>query len=452
MYVYGTLLTVFTLGLPRAYSYFLPKRPVEQSKDIIKKLTLIFVILGTAFSLTLIVFAEPIAGLLNNTDLSTALRYFSPVPLLLLPTMGLEGIFASFKKTEYLAGFTIITRIITVLFTVLPVVFYSSSYIEAIIGFDIASLLTCIAALWLMRVPIKDITPQKTDITFKDIIRFALPLLYASLWGMIINSTAQFFISRYYGNEVFADFSNGFMEIPFVSMVISAIAAILLPSFARMDHGDGMEPEVYALWDSSLKKSAKIIFPMLMFCVFFAKLMMVCMYGDIYESSKVYFQIKNLFGLFYIIPFAPILIAIGYTKQYANIHMVTAVIIVLSELLVVKTINSPIVVAIVAEVCRLLFVYLMMRTIAKYSSKSVIQLLPIKELMIMLLATILAGIVTYLLCSFISFNKFVLLGVAFILYVFVYYLFCWVFKISYKDFVSSLIPNTMKNWIIRIIP
>ena len=38
MYVYDTLLTVFTLGLPRAYSYFIPRVSKSQSKDVVKKL------------------------------------------------------------------------------------------------------------------------------------------------------------------------------------------------------------------------------------------------------------------------------------------------------------------------------------------------------------------------------------------------------------------------------
>ena len=137
MYVYSTLLIVFTLGLPRAYSYFIPKRPVEEAKDIITKLTVIFSVLGGAFSLTLFIFASPIASLLNNPDLAAALRYFSPVPLLLLPTMGLEGILASFKRTEYLAGFTIFTRIMTVVLTVLPVLIFGGTYIDIAGGIDL---------------------------------------------------------------------------------------------------------------------------------------------------------------------------------------------------------------------------------------------------------------------------------------------------------------------------
>lgn len=452
MYVYSTLLIVFTLGLPRAYSYFIPKRPIEEAKDIITKLTAIFVVLGGVFSLTLLIFASPIASLLNNPDLAAALRYFSPVPLLLLPTMGLEGVLASFKRTEYLAGFTIVTRIMTVILTVLPVFVFGGTYIEAIIGFDIASLLTCIYAIRIMGIPVKGIAHVKTIISYRDVFKFALPLLYASIWGMIINSATQFFISRYYGNEVFADFSNGFMELPFVGMVISAIAAVLLPAFSRMDQGQGMQEEVYTLWTGSVIKSAKIIFPMLVYCVFFARLMMVCMYGDIYDSSAIYFQIKNLSGLFYIIPFAPILIAVGKTKDYANIHMITAFLIVISEFVVVKTINDPVAVAVTSELCRIIFVYLMLAVIAKYASKSISKLLPLKDLMIILISTMIAGGIDAILCMFLSINKFIVLGVSFLLFIVVYYFLCWALKISYKEFVTSLLPSRFNSLIIKYIP
>ena len=51
MYVYNTLLAVFTLGLPKAYSYFLPKFESKYSRDIVNKITNIFWILGAVFSL-----------------------------------------------------------------------------------------------------------------------------------------------------------------------------------------------------------------------------------------------------------------------------------------------------------------------------------------------------------------------------------------------------------------
>ena len=122
MYVYSTLLAVFTLGLPKAYAYFLPKYATNYSRDIISKVTKIFFILGAAFSLFLLCCAGPIASVMNNPDLRSALIVFSPTPFLLLPTMGLDAIYASFRKTKYLAYYTIATRILTIICIVFPVV------------------------------------------------------------------------------------------------------------------------------------------------------------------------------------------------------------------------------------------------------------------------------------------------------------------------------------------
>ena len=160
-------------------------------------------------------------------------------------------------------------------------VIFSGNYICAIIGFDIASLITFFLALYLKSWPVKDVEHQKSSLTYKEIFKFALPLLYASLWGVIISSATQLFISRYFGNETFAEFSNGFMELPLVGMILGSISAVLLPVFSGMDKGNGMSNETLVVWNSALLKSAKLIFPMLIFSVFFAEPIMTCMYGDI---------------------------------------------------------------------------------------------------------------------------------------------------------------------------
>lgn len=169
MYVYNTLLAVFTLGLPKAYAFFLPKYSLEYSRDIISKVTKIFFALGLVFSLSLLLFAGPIAKVMNNPDLKLALVVFSPTPFLLLPTMGLDAIYASFKKTKYLAYYTVCTRILTIFCIVIPVILFSGSYIYAIIGFDIASLLTFFLALYLKSWPVRGVEHKKSGLTYKEI-------------------------------------------------------------------------------------------------------------------------------------------------------------------------------------------------------------------------------------------------------------------------------------------
>lgn len=452
MYVYNTLLTVFTLGLPKAYAYFLPKYSREYSKDIIAKVTKIFFVLGAIFSLFLFLCAGPIANVMKNPDLKVALMVFSPTPLLLLPTMGLDSIFATFKKTKYLTYYTISTKIFTILCIVLPVICFQGNYIHAIIGFDIASLITCVLALYLKTRPIKDEPHEKVDLSLKRIFDFALPLLYASLWGMIISSANQFFISRYYGNEVFAEFSNGFMEIPFVGMITGAIGAILLPVFSGMDKGNGMSKDTVAVWNSALMKSAKLIFPILVFSIFFSKQLMTCMYGDAYVQSTIYFQIKNFSGLFVIVPFYPIILAIGKTKEYARVHMIIAFVIVIAEYIACKLLDSAIYIAIISEICHILKIFLLMKVIADYSSKKIFELLPPGKLGKILLTAVISAIIPFVIVSNVEMNKFLALGVSFILYVICYYFVCWISRTTYQDVVAGFIHNDKFSKLLRFIP
>lgn len=453
MYVYNTLLAVFTLGLPKAYAYFLPKYEPEFSKDIISKVTRIFFVLGAIFSLCMFVFAGGIANAMNNDDLKIALRFFSPTPFFLLPTMGLDAIYAAFRKTQFLAYYTIITKVLTIVCIVLPVVIFSGNFIHAIIGFDIASFVTFLLAIYLKEWPVKVKVHRKSDLTYKEIFRFSIPLLYASLWGIVFTSVTQFFISRYYGNETFGEFSNGFMELPFVGMIIGAISAVLLPVFSGMDKGDGMNDETLTIWNSALLKSAKLIFPMLIFSIFFARLLMTCMYGDMYANSATYFMIKNISGLTYIIPFYPIILAIGKTKDYAKVHMIIAIMAVIIEYIICKTSDSPIFVAIASEVCTIIKIYLLMRIIAHYAQKKIANLIqPFRMLKIMAIA-VCASFPPFVILRLIETNKFIALGIAFALFMLDYFILCFIFRVTYKDILGSFLVNKSKlKCMLRFIP
>ena len=453
MFVYTTLVSVFTLGLPKSYAYFLPKYPNEEAKAIINKVTCLFLILGVLFSLFLLIEAGAIARFLGNQDLTLALRIFSPVPLFLLPTMGLEGILATYKRTQFLALYTIITRIITILFTILPVVIFKGNYIYALIGFDIASVLTCITALILRSLPVKQYPKNPSSLSYKNILNFAIPLLFASIWGMLYTSVNQFFVSRYFGKEAFAIFSNGFTELPFIGMVIGAISTVLLPVFSRLEKGDGLNGEMVSIWNSAMLKSAKILFPISVFSIFMGHLVMICLYGGNYDASTIYFQIKSIYGLFYIVPFAPVLIAMGKTKIYSNVTMYFAFALTALEFLSVTFIDSPVAIAILSETLSIAKCIVFFIIIAKYSSLKVGELLPSKQLIAILCASVIASIPVFYISRMFSWDKFALLFFDVGIFCIIYYVLCWVGKIGYREIVAPLLkPNRITSHFLKLIP
>lgn len=440
MYVYNTLLTVFTLGLPRAYSYFLPRVPLEQSRYLIKKISTVFIVLGFIFSITLFCSAGIIARILKNEDLEIALRIFAIVPSLLLPTMGLEGILATYKKSVYMAVYTVVTRIIMLIAVVIPVCFLHGGYIEAIIGFVISSLFSLLIASYLKYLPVKDAGRDKCEITIKEVFKFSIPLLLASLWGMIIESADQFFVSRYFGNETFADFSNGNMNLPFIGMIIGATTTVLSPVFSRMSH-EQVDPktEILPLWKSVYEKSAKIIYPLVLYCLVFADSIMILLYGAQYEVSGGFFRIRLITNFFTIIAFAPLLINVGKVKFYSSVHLYGALALVLMEFIGVKVFQTPYVISVISAICVLGRIFVMLWVISRLFGVSFFQLFPIKLIIKLLIppAFILLAL-RLILINYFSLSTILVIVISLITFGILFLLYSYFAKIDYLSILKSL--------------
>ena len=348
VYVYSTLSVIFSAGLPSVFSYFLPRFRIQEGKDIVLKVSKILFIGGVLFSIFLFSFSGLIAQVLKNPELSLGLKIFAPIPMLVLPTLGIEGIFSTYKKTIYITIFTVSTRIITLFCILVPVLLFGKSYIYALYGWNIASLISLILAIFFRRIPFTEFKAEKSNLKLKEIFSYSLPLLTASLWGTAIKAADQFYISRYFGAEIFAEFSNGFIEIPFIIMITGAAGTILLPIFSKMIHDKVDINELTLLWNSALNKSAMIIYPMVIFFLFYSKTIMIILYSDKYINSALYFQINIFQNFFNIIIFAPLLLAMGKTKFYSNLHMYLALSAWSLGYLTLTVFNSPISIAILS--------------------------------------------------------------------------------------------------------
>lgn len=444
IYVYGVMLTVFTLGLPKAYSYFLPRVDRNQAKSLINKLTLIFLALGAAFSIVLFFGAGIFADLLKNSELRDALRLFSLVPVFTLPPMGLEGILSTYRKTQFMAVYTIISRTFMLCCVALPVMLFGFGYKEAIIGFVISSAINCIVALFLKNYPLRDAGKEPCPVTIKEILQFSLPLLYASLWGMVILNCDQFFISRYYGTEVFAEFTNGSMELPFVGMLLGACSAILSPIFSRMSH-EKVDPktEVYPLWMSVFEKTAKLTYPIIIYCWFFADTIMMFLYGAKYEESYIYFRIKLFTYIFTLIVYAPLLINIGKVKYYARVHIWAALLVVAVEYLSVLTINSPYAISVISLLCQVGKTIALLWAVASYFEVRIDRLFPMRLIAKILLPS---AIFLYLerlalLHLLPNMGSAFMLIVSFGIYAIVYYIYSLVIKMDYLSIIKPLLKK-----------
>ena len=406
-WVYSSLTVVFTLGLPRAFGYFLPKVSLEEGQDLTDKITRLFFILGATFSILLFSLSDLISKALDNPDLSLGLKVFSPVPFFLIPTIGIDSIYATYKKTEISAFYNVGSKAILAICLIASSILYSQSYIYAIIAFNIASFISFVFALYLKRKPYKGIKSKKTSITIKEILFFSLPIMGANIINIIINSTDQFFISRYFGVTEFAQFSNGAMELPFIGMIVGACSVVLLPVYSRLRANNQSIHEcrndIIGLWGNVIVKTIKLIYPLVIFCMFFSHEIMVLLYGDKYVQSGLFFRIMLINNFFAVISTYPLILALNKVRQYMYIYAINAIILILLELMSVYLFNNVYIICCISVFCLALRNILFINVIAGELQVGFSKLIPWRVLLLVGLSAVLSCLIAR-----VGFNLFIL--------------------------------------------
>lgn len=354
IYIYSTLLIVFSMGLPRAYAYFLARVPVEQGRDVVRRLHLLFTGLAGLFSALLLFGSRAIAAAMGNPMLAENLMLFAATPMLLMPVMGVESVLTVYGRARLVLLYVAISRSFTILCTTLPVLLVAPQAKYAVMGFVAAAAVTCATGLRLSRIPFRGIGQRPCNLTTGDFFRFAKPVFTASVYGFVIGSASRFFVSRYFGVEEFALFDNGYRELPFAGMIIGATATVLLPEFSRMAK-EGATGEAFAeLWRSTITKSAAVIYPLSIFCALFAEEIISLLYGNRYAPAAMLFRIVTLVNLTRIVPYAPILLALDKGSAFARAHLIAALLLVGLDAACVRWFPSLMAIAAITTGCTIL--------------------------------------------------------------------------------------------------
>ena len=349
LYVYASLQSLFIMGLPSVFAYFIPRIKTEQQKALINRLTLYFLLIGLCFSVVLYLCSDWIGQLLNNPELGVGLKLFSPFPLFTLPAIGVEGIYTALKKAKSIAFYHVFTKILMFLCIILPVMVWHTGYREAIMGWGVASFITFLVAMYMKAHPYRGVSSESIPNMDKQVFSYSLPLTGAFIAGFFVNSADQFFISRYYGTEVFADFSNGCFSIPIVGMIAASVKGVLLPVFSKAD-AEGTIPQATQSYLNAVKNSAILVIPMLLFCMVFASDMVVALFGEKYHSSASFLQWYIVRDFLQVFTYFALLMAFGYSKFYMNMHIVGAIAICAFDFCIVSLSWSPLCIVAISSI------------------------------------------------------------------------------------------------------
>ena len=378
LYIYSTLLVLFSLGLPGCYSYFLGRVSAEEGRAIVTKLTGVCTAAGALFSLSLFLFADDIALFMSNASLASGLRVFAVVPVTLMPVAGVEGIMITYRRSRLLACYVCTSRLLTLLCVVTAAWHYKGDVTYVTAAFAAASVLSAAAGIRLSYLPFKGILSVPCHITYRDFFRFALPVFYSGIYGFIITSSSRFFVSRYFGAEDFAVFSNGFREVPLAVIVASSVGSVLLPELSRLSVGE--RASCIDVWRRSVSKSASIIWPVSVFCIVFAPEIMVTFFGESYRAGADLFRLASLVCFVRVVPFYPLMAALGRMRDFARAHLYTALLLVTTDYITSVYYPSLTALAAVSVATTLFCMLLLFRSVATATGTGLVTLIPLSRL------------------------------------------------------------------------
>ena len=233
------------------------------------------------------------------------------------------------------------------------------------------------------------------------------------------------------------------MELPFVGMIVGTCATVLSPIISKLSYSNiDPQKELYSLWISVFEKSAKLIYPLVIYCIVFADVIMVFLYGEQYEVSATYFRIKSMYSFFAVIVYAPIVINIGKVKQYSNVHMIAAISIIVLEFISIKIINSPYAISVISLLVQLGKTFSLMYLVAKYFNINFFELFPSKLIVKIILPSIIILVSDhYIFVELFDLNNITTLFISFITYIIIYMSISKILKIDYISMIKPLISR-----------
>lgn len=312
MLAYNFAAPLLMLGLPNALYYFLPRENNRKRGVLIDNLLLLLV-LALIFSIFLLAGGYKILALrFNNPDLGSTLKWMIPYPLYVMPAAVLGAVLLSQNKTYILAKYNIISSVLITVLTIIGTLItrdYSGPlYVQ--IYFPLL-LLPVILYLCFKSIPGSITAPDVSNMV--EMIKYSVPLGLAGMLGVIMLETNKFVVSAMCSPEEFANYVNGAVEIPLISVITGSISSVILVDMTKYIHAKEND-KALELFKKASVNSAAILFPVMIFLLASGKLFIVTIYSEKYLESVIPFYIYLFVLPIRIVVYGSALMALGQSK------------------------------------------------------------------------------------------------------------------------------------------
>lgn len=309
---YNFIAPLLMLGLPNALYYFLPKAGENKKAVVVDIITLLFffAILFSAFLL----FGgySFLAMRFENSDLNSTLKWMIPYPLYVMPASILGGILLTQNRTYELTVFNVINSLLltglTILGTIITKDYTGPLFVQIYFPVFVLPII-----LWLSFRYLPGKLSKPNLESMKIMLKYSAPLGLAGMISALMLETNKIVVAAMCTPEQFAEYVNGAIEIPLISIITGSISSVILVDMTKFID-DGNKKKALELFHIAAVRSATILFPAMIFMLIAGKAFIITIYSDKYVESVFPFYIYLFVLPVRIVIYSSALLSLGFSR------------------------------------------------------------------------------------------------------------------------------------------
>jgi O-antigen/teichoic acid export membrane protein len=287
--IHGTLVTILTFGFSASLYYFVPRHTPHEQQSYVTQTLFMLTVLGLAGAGLLVAFKSQIAQTLNNPGLEQYLPYLAAFTVLSLVASVLETLMVILKRAKQAAVTSLGSEVLRAGLMIGAAVLTRNMLVLVLAALAWAGCRFMVLLAYLRWLGISWWSPLGRH-RLAEQFRYSIPFGFAVIVRTCADNLHQFVVSYLYSPALFAVYSVGYLQIPFIAILFESVSDVTLVSLTEL-RKDGLLEEAVRLMGDSVTKLALLLFPLYAWLMVNARDLIVLLFTERFAESVDIFRV-----------------------------------------------------------------------------------------------------------------------------------------------------------------
>ncbi len=396
------------------------------------------IVLGIIGTVLLFLSSESFASWLNNPMLGILISYYSISLIFSIPNNSFNSFLIYTNKVKKSISLIVTSNLLKIALVITAIQVYNSVKL-ALLGIVLSQVFLFFFNLLFLN---KYLTFNINKYNILRQMQKGFPLGMTGLIGAALLYTDGIMVSKIIGVKAFALYRNGAIEVPFISTIYGAVAAIVLPEVSKL-YSKQKYKEIVRLKKTAIMNTMMLTYPVLFFLVFNSHEIISAYLGVKYISSSIIFLVFNLTLIMRINDYHDILISANKTRLILKYYLIVFVINLILNLGLINLFGS-IGAAISTVISLFIFAFIFLKKSLQLINASIYDIFDFKAFFKLTIVSLLYNTLLYFVLSPVSIT-----GVKLVLFSVLYfppiYFYLLKQKLMSREIIKPILPNKLKQ-------